>query len=361
MTSPRAPSRHRLWIDLDNSPHVLFFAPLITRLRSAGVEVLVTARAFSQTEELARSHGIDYVLIGEHRTPRTFAGRVTATLRRAWKLARHVRAFRPDAAASHGSRAMVLAAAFLRIPSLSFYDYEYAATFLYNHLSKVVAVPDAIPPDRLGGGGAKRVAYPGFKEEVYLCDFQPDSQVLARLELDPQWPIITVRPPAEWAHYHSDRSARLFRALVDRLRNEKTAQVVILTRTHEQHGSIIRRYNLEGAPFRVLRDAVDGLSLMWYSTAVFSGGGTMVREAALLGVPVYSTFAGTLGAADAALERSGRLTMLRHPEEVMRLQLPRSSEKQRSVPDRRTTDFIFSLLLDFVHGRDHHKDHGALT
>ncbi|MCK7480565.1 MAG: DUF354 domain-containing protein [Candidatus Moduliflexus flocculans] len=47
-----------------------------------------------------------------------------------------------------------------------------------------------------------------------------------------------------------------------------------------------------------------------------SGGGTMNREAAALGVPVYSIFRGKTGAVDIMLEEEGRLGMIRSKEEV---------------------------------------------
>ena len=34
----------KIWIDLDNSPHVLFFKPIIEELRSLGHEIFITAR-----------------------------------------------------------------------------------------------------------------------------------------------------------------------------------------------------------------------------------------------------------------------------------------------------------------------------
>ena len=42
----------------------------------------------------------------------------------------------------------------------------------------------------------------------------------------------------------------------------------------------------------------------------------MNREAAALGIPVYSIFRGTIGAVDQALQKSGRLVLIERPEEV---------------------------------------------
>ena len=66
----------------------------------------------------------------------------------------------------------------------------------------------------------------------------------------------------------------------------------------------------------VLARAVDGLDLVWHSDLVVSGGGTMNREAAALGVPVYSIFRGKTGAVDLMLEEEGRLNMIRNKEEI---------------------------------------------
>ena len=61
---------------------------------------------------------------------------------------------------------------------------------------------------------------------------------------------------------------------------------------------------------------VDGLNLIWFSDLVISGGGTMNREAAALGVPVYSLFRGKIGAVDQYLAEKGRLILLESTNDV---------------------------------------------
>jgi predicted glycosyltransferase len=85
----------RIWIDLDNSPHAHFFAPIIRRLEEAGYEVVITARQFGQVEEIARSHGLRYIVIGRHRTPRFFFTRAMATVIRALRLTLYFEPGRP--------------------------------------------------------------------------------------------------------------------------------------------------------------------------------------------------------------------------------------------------------------------------
>ena len=64
-------------------------------------------------------------------------------------------------------------------------------------------------------------------------------------------------------------------------------------------------------------DAVDGPALVWVADLVVSAGGTMNREAAVLGVPTWTTFAGRLGAVDRQLVEEGRLRVLERADDLI--------------------------------------------
>ena len=171
----------RIWVDLTNSPHVLVMRPVIENLRARGHEVEVTARDFAQTLGLLERFGIEHTAIGRHR-----GGRLGAKARglgeRSLALTRWARGRRFDRALGHGSNDVTVAAALLRIPCRTTFDYEWA-TVQHNvncRLAEAVVVPDAIPPERLYRYGArgKVRGYPGLKEEYYLADFEPDPAVL---------------------------------------------------------------------------------------------------------------------------------------------------------------------------------------
>ena len=59
-------ARRTVWIDVTNSPHVLFFRPIVRRLDEAGVPVVVTARDFAQTLGLLELYAMPHVVIGRH-------------------------------------------------------------------------------------------------------------------------------------------------------------------------------------------------------------------------------------------------------------------------------------------------------
>ena len=328
----------RIWVDLTNSPHVLVMRPVIANLRERGHEVEVTARDFAQTLELCERFGIAHTAIGRHR-----GGRLSAKARglaeRSLALARWARGRRFDHALGHGSNDITIAAALLRIPSSTMFDYEWA-TVQHNvncRLARYVVVPDAIPPERLYRYGArgKIRAYPGLKEEYYLADFEPDRSILGDLGLDPARTIAVVRTPPEVSLYHRFEND-LFAGVLDRLAGEQT---VVLPRTPEQRSELARR-----GGFIVPERAIDAQSLVAFADVVVSAGGTMNREAVALGTPVYTVFEGRLGAVDERLIAEGRLRRLSHPDELIVVK----RDGQRAAGDRVRRDP--GLLVDLLVG-----------
>jgi predicted glycosyltransferase len=303
----------RVWVDLTNSPHVLVMRPLIEAMREDGHEVQVTARDFAQTLELCERVGIAHTAIGRHRGGRP-ASKALGLFSRSLALTRWARGRRFDVALGHSSNDVTVAAAVLRIPSATAFDYEFA-TIQHNvncRLARVVMIPEAIPPERLYRYGAREKLrrYPGLKEEYYLADFEPDEAVLDELGLNRDRALVVVRTPPEVSLYHRFQNP-LFRGVLEWLA-ARDLQTVVLPRTPAQADEVRRV-----GPLTVPEHAVDAQSLVAYADLVVSAGGTMNREAVALGTPVYTTFEGRLGAVDEALLREGRLRRLGDPAEIV--------------------------------------------
>ena len=169
-----------------------------------------------------------------------------------------------------------------------------------------------IPPERLEPYGVrppKLVQYPGLKEEYYLSDFEPDRSLLDRFGVDPARVLVVLRPPPDVSLYHR-HSNPLFPMTLDHLGRLENVHAFVLPRTEEQR-EFVRELDL---PSVILPEtAVDAQSLIALADLVVSAGGTMNREAAALGVPVYTTYGGRLGGVDEALIREGRLKPLTDP------------------------------------------------
>jgi predicted glycosyltransferase len=292
---------------------VLVFRPLIGLMQERGDEIEVTARDYAQTVQLLELHGIEAELIGRH-GGRSRIGKLGTMLTRLSGLRRWARGKHFDAALAHGSHHLTMTARALGIPSSTTFDYEFATVQhqLGCRAATFVVVPEAIPPERLERYGVrppKLRRYEGLKEEYYLADFEPDSGVLEPLGLDRGRILVVVRTPPDVSLYHR-KSNRLFPQVLDHLGSNEGVQAVVLPRTPEQRDFV---RGLELPSILVPDEAVDAQSLIAFSDLVVSAGGTMNREAAALGVPVYTTYGGRLGGVDEMLIREGRLRPLTDP------------------------------------------------
>ena len=323
------------------SAHVLVFRPLIQLLRERGDEVEITARHYAQTLELLELHGLEATVVGRH-GGRSRLGKARSLFSRLHALRRWGRARNFDLALAHGSHELTLSARRLGIPSATTHDYEFAT--LQHHLgmraATKVVVPDSIPEDRLARFGVrppKLLRYPGLKEEYYLSDFEPDPGVLERLQVDRARVLVVLRPPPDVSLYHR-HSNPLFPQTLDYLGSLETVHAVVLPRTDPQR-AYVRGLAL---PSVIVPDgAVDAQSLIAFADVVVSAGGTMNREAAALGVPVYTTYGGRLGGVDEELIREGRLKPLTDPR-ALELRKRDGDNKERI---RRDPALMLDLLL----------------
>jgi len=328
----------RVWIDLTNSPHVLFFRPIIRRLNESGIPVTVTARDHAQTLGLLELFGIPHTVIGRHGGG-AVAGKVLGLARRSNALLWFGRGKGFTIAVSHGSNDLAIAAKVLRIHSTVIHDFEGAAGMhrINFRLADKVMVPEVIPFEKLAALGLDRTRYrpyAGIKEQVTLADFTPDSSVVPELGLDPDRPIAVLRPPATMSLYHRGLENTLFNDVVAYLQ-ETDAQIVLLPRTQEQGREFA------GAPGVLIpAKPVDGPSLVYAADLVVSAGGTMNREAALLGVPTWTTYAGELGGVDRMLIEQGRMKILTAPDELIVEKRPPGMTQYAGLADAVTAEIL---------------------
>jgi len=317
----------RIWVDLTNPAHVVVLRPLVELLEADEHEVTLTARPLSHTTELLDDWGHPYTAIGHHGGASRLGKALAAGSRTAQAFA-FARGKRFDYGLAHGSTDLPPVARVLGFPDTTMFDYEWARLQheLNCRLATRVLVPDAIPAERIAPYGArppKLVRYPGLKEEYYLADFEPDPSVLDELGLDREPVIAVVRTAPSYALYLGGSENELLPRVLRRLLDEG-AQVVVLARTDEQRHAL-----RELDPELVIPErAVDGRSLAALADLVVSAGGTMIREAAVLGTPVWSIFEGRLGAVDEQLVAEGRVRLLRDPQELVVEQAPAVRERR---------------------------------
>ena len=330
----------RLWVDLANSPHVPFFKALTKRFVSEGHEVEITAREFAETVPLAQAAGFAPAVVGAH-AGRAVSAKAGSLMSRAWALAGWARRRKFDLAISHNSYSQILAARMLGVKTITMMDYEHQpANHLAFRFASRIIVPASFPAKRLRRYGArvgKVRRYHGTKEDVYLAGFQPDPSFAAQLcelGLKPDNVLVLVRPPAHDALYHRFQNT-LFDEALTMLLGRQDVQVLLLPRNEAQRAtySEMRRLIVPAAP-------LDGANLIAASDLVISAGGTINREAAALGVPAASIYAGRWAAVDEALVREGRLQRISSVDDLRDLRI---EKKQRTNP-RRSVEVIEEVV-----------------
>ncbi|WP_266080485.1 DUF354 domain-containing protein [Haladaptatus caseinilyticus] len=303
------------WIDLVSPSHPFFFRGLSDSL--PGIRTEVTVREKTETVDLAAETGFDYTVLGRD-FDNTLLRKVGIPVRTMQLAARA-----PSASVSLSSRnAMCVLASKVRdIPSVHFTDNDITAHVdglpfeeLYNRLEAQAThniVPAAFETEELTKWrfDSSRVhTYDGYKEDIYVADFEPDDSFPKRLPFDE---YIVIRPEALDAAYVSKAQSLVPELL--RGAAERDINVVYLPRGRgDKH--FTATYNSEQV--YVPRTALNGLQLAWHSNGVLTGSGTMAREAACMNKPAVSFFPETPLSVDQRLQRKGRMLTSRHPGEI---------------------------------------------
>ena len=308
----------RIWIDLANSPHVPFFRALIPEFIARGHQVEITARDFAQTVELAMKAGLTPHVVGGHGGG-SITGKAGNLIGRAAALRQWARDRGIALALSHNSYAQIAAAASLGIKSITLMDYEHQpANHLAFRLASRVIVPRTFPAGELRRFGAslrKVKRYDGTKEDVYLADFTPGAafaETLRALGVASEDVLVVARPPAREALYHRFEN-KLFDELLSHLSARREVRIILLPRSDAQRAAYETR---KWGNMIMPREALDGANLIAAADLVVSAGGTMNREAAALGVPAVSVYAGKWAAIDEELVSEGRLKRLSSRDEI---------------------------------------------
>lgn len=313
-----------IWIDLGNSPHVPFFVALAEEFEKRGHKILWTARDYAQTVELAEKAGLNPQVFGTHggksvwRKGAKYFGRV-------FDLVRWARGKKIDLMVSHNSHEPLLAARLLQIKSVNLMDYEHhPANRLSFRLANRVIVPESFPDEFLRKFGAenKTVKFAGIKEDVYLADFAPDAEFqkhLEKLGIAPENILIVVRPHAPEALYHRQFVNDILDKLLDRFSKNENVKIVLLPRKKYQGEELRKKHSSKN--IIIPETVLDGANLLAAADLVISGGGTMNREAAALGVPAWTIFAGKQAAIDEYLISENRLRKIETVEDLAKIEL----------------------------------------
>jgi len=341
--------RLKFWFDLENAPDVLFFEPIYKRLKDENHEVYVTCRNYECLPKLAGLYKmqVDTVGIygGKSIIKKYLVGISRSLKLGAWSLGKKI-----DLAVGFGSRTLALTCKMLGIPNVSVIDYEHVAVSELNKFCDFIYVPKLVSREYFKKKGIKEKklrTFPGLKEDVYVSSYKnikgsnlsdfPERKLYSR---DDKVNVL-IRPSATTAHYHNQKSEVLLKAILERIRENKNISVLFLPRGSSK---IYKEY-MDGN-IKILEKPARGLDLIQESDVVISGGGTMVREAAVMGVPSYSIFTGELGAVDKKLSEEGMVHLIRELVDIGKIRFEK--KKDHNFRQKAGTDTLGFFVNEFI-------------
>ena len=211
-------------------------------------------------------------------------------------LIRFLRREKIDACVVHQSFYGIIAAFFLGVKK-RIYIFDNEKAFFQNLLAMPFATkvlcPEAVTQESMFFRKLKK--YPGIKEAVYLSGFKPDKKIIRKLGLLQKKKILVMRPEPYSAAYYSEGKNVLYPLIKEIIEKKKTWQVVVIPRDKKQRDGFKKVF---GKKIVITDEAIDAPSLIAFADAVVGAGGTMNREAAVLGIPVISAYKGSLLASD---------------------------------------------------------------
>jgi predicted glycosyltransferase len=215
-------------------------------------------------------------------------------------------------------------------------DFEHQpANHLAFRLARRVLLPAALARSevsRQGASARKTRYYAGLKEEIYLSDFEPDADLLEEIGVDlgPDGSLVVARPAPDLAVYHSFENP-IFLQCVKQVLRDPRVTVVVLPR-HRGQRAALAELGLDRCVMP--QRAVDSRSLMSRADLMIGAGGTMTREAALMGVPTLSLFAGRRPAVDSWLEERGLLRTLRTVDDLPAVEPQPRADRMAELRER---------------------------
>jgi predicted glycosyltransferase len=333
-----------VWADIENEPQVQYLLPLLEACRRMGAETLLTARDSGATFELLSGRGIRYQAVGAAYGASKPA-KILGLASRARALSALLRKEGVPDVLVCASRAAVLAARWIRVPSFVVSDYEHANLTLFRWSGSTIMFPDVIDESvyRSAGISPQRVfAFRGLKEDLTFAGVDLDTIERTSLGADGHMRVL-VRPPAEESHYYARRSRELYLAALRWVAAKDEAVIVLSPRYARQRDDLIG-LRPANEPI-VLEHPLPFLTLLRSVDAVLTSGGTMLREAAYLGVPAYSLFGSRLGAVDRHLAAIGRATLLSSEDDITELRLEHSRGFSPLDSNPRLADELAGLVM----------------
>lgn len=261
------------------------------RLEEAGWKTMITTRRHDYTLGIFRLRGVKPIIIGSYGGG-SLEGKLYSSLYRSRRLLSLISNLdeKPKVHISFSSPDAVRVAFGLGIPIILLNDTPHSVYVnrLTLPLADKILIPRAIPKRAFTYAVPENrlIQYEGVDEVAWIRRLKPNVNVLRKLRLTIKDKIVIVRSEEVKASYYPKLAETPTIKIISELYGRDEWKIIYFTRYPDQRKIISEEFPNIIIP----RRAVDAPSLIAYSKLVITGGGTMAREGALLGVPSISLF-----------------------------------------------------------------------
>ncbi len=314
-----------IWFDVVNSPHLRLFSPLIRRLEDAGLKCLVTSRSYGYLDSLFELLRVPHIAVGEHGGGDR-SKKLLHSMERVKGLVDIVSGFKNEVSLllSKASPEAVFVASHLGIPIITAYDNEFNVPQckLTFPLSDSLLIPSIFPRNILSSFNTSKqkvASFNGVFEAAHIKYFKPSRRVLSLLGFSADDSIVVARPePYQSTYFNIGKPRTLLVKIIKKLIQEVKGEdfgIVIFPRSNEQRKLLQEKF---GSRVTMPSSSIDSLSLLLFSSVFLGGGGTMTREAALLGTPTISFYPGPQLAVNLFLIRKKLVKHILNPKAIVK-------------------------------------------
>lgn len=303
--------KKKIWFDIVNVPQVHFQLGIRSGLEQSKFESVFTVRDFFETVKLFELKTNDSFIKLGNKYGKNKATKAFFALQRLLKT--YKLDFDYDISISNGSEEAIITSWLKGRKSVAFGDNDTAPQWLYAKFVDYAFFPSAINKKVLISQGLKEeqiIFYDGFKEDIYIADYIPNSSFITQLPFNN---YVLVRPENIFANYVNKGSGISITKEILKTLSQKGINILYLPKydIDWEYAKGINNIYIPDSP-------INGLDACYYSDAVITGAGTLAREAACLGVPAFSFFAGSrLLAVDKKMVDDGRMFHSRDAQEIV--------------------------------------------
>ncbi len=269
----------KIWLDAVTPKQARLMASISNYLEERGFETIITCKGYRETVWVLESLGVKYIRVGRY--GRDLVSKLVSYAERVKELAPLISKYQPDFLISFSSPEATRVAFGLGIRVINLNDTPHAV-----HVAKLtfpltwrLVFSKAIPRElmlRLGASEDSLVPYDGVDELAWLKDVKvtenrfDEFTVFVRMEESKASYLL---------HIKESPNIKVIRELI-----REGFKVLVMPRYESQVEMLSNMGGVE------ILSPGDTISLFQRVHVVVTGGGTMAREAALLGTPAISTF-----------------------------------------------------------------------